>query len=109
MFYPVASLTDNCCNSNVEIVDNSSYHVIWYPPHLRSDVVLQICQGLGIVVIDPFLEAPPKEVVAWVQVRGVGWPREVSATRNESTPGKYRPRNSKDLSEQWGRVHLVGR
>ena len=88
MFYPGASLTDNCCNSNVETVDNSSYHVSWYPPDLRSYVVLQICQGLGIVVIDPFLEVPPEEVVTWVQVSGVEWPREVGATRNESITRK---------------------
>ena len=66
MFYPGTSLTDNCCNSNVEIVDNSSYHVSWYAPNLPSYVVLQICQGLRIVVIDPFLEVPPEEVVTWV-------------------------------------------
>ena len=72
MFYPGTSLTDNCCNSKVEIVNNLSYHVSWYGPYLPSYIVLQICQGLGIVVIDLFLEVPPEEVVAWVEVRGVG-------------------------------------
>ena len=87
MFYP-DTLTDSCCNSNVEIVDNSSYHVSWHAPGLPSYVVFQICQSLGIVVIDPFLEVPPEEVVTWVQVRGVGWPREVGATRNKSVTRK---------------------
>ena len=77
MFYPGTSLMDNCCNSNVEIVNNTSYHVSWYAPDLPSYVVLQIYQGLGIVAIDPFLEVPPEEEVTWVQGRGVGWPREV--------------------------------
>ena len=76
-------MTDNCCNSNVEIVDNSSYHVSWYTPNLPSYVVLQISQGVGIAAIDPFLDVSPEEVVTWVQVRGLGSPREVGATQNE--------------------------
>ena len=88
MFYPGTSLTDNCSNSNVEIVDNSSYHVSWYAPDLPSYVVLQIYQDLWIVVIDSFLEVPLEEVVTWVQVMGVGRPREVGATRNESITRK---------------------
>ena len=36
MFYPGTFLTDNCCNSNVEIVNNSSCHVSWYVPDLSS-------------------------------------------------------------------------
>ena len=88
MFYSGTSLTDNCCNSNVEIVDDLSYHVSWYAPDLPSYFVLQICQDLGIIVIDPFLEVPPEEAVTWVQARGVGLPREVGATRNESITRK---------------------
>ena len=84
MFYPGTSFKDNCCNSNVEIFDNSSLHVNWYTPDLPSYVVLQICQGLAIVFIDPFLEVPPEELVTWVQVKGVGCPREVGAMRNGS-------------------------
>ena len=71
MLYPGTSLTDNCCNSTVEIDNNLSYHVSWYEPDLGSDVVLQIWQSLGIVVIDPFLEVSAEEVVTFVQVRGV--------------------------------------
>ena len=89
MFYP-GTLKNNCCNSNVEIVDNLSYHVSWYVPDLPSYVVLQICWGLGIVVIDPFLEVPQEEVVTWIQVRGVALPREVGTTRNESITRKIR-------------------
>ena len=85
MFYPSTSLSLNCCNPNVEIVNNSSYHVSWYAP---SYLVPQTCQGLGIVVIGPFLEVPPEEVATWVQIRGVGWPREVGATRSESITRK---------------------
>ena len=84
MFYPDTSFKDNCCNSNVEIFDNLSLHVSWDTPDLPSYVVLQICQGLVIVFIDSFLEVPPEELVKWVQVRGVGCPREVGAMRNES-------------------------
>ena len=85
MFYPSTSLSLNCCNPNVEIVNNSSYHVSWYAP---SYLVPQTCQGLGIVVIGPFLKVPPEEVATWVQIRGVGWPREVGATRSESITRK---------------------
>ena len=61
MLYPGTFLTDNCSNSNVEVVDNSSYHVSWYVPDLPSYIAFQICQGLGIVVIDPFLQVPPEK------------------------------------------------
>ena len=88
MLYPGTSLTDNCCNSTVEIDNNLSYHVSWYEPDLGSDVVLQIWQSLGIVVIDPFLEVSAEEVVTFVQVRGMRWPREVGATRGESITRK---------------------
>ena len=49
MFYSSTSLTDTCCNSNVQFVDNSSYHVSWYAPDLPSYVVLQICHDLGLL------------------------------------------------------------
>ena len=89
MFYPGTPLTDDCCNSNVEVVDNLSYYVRWYAPDVPSYVVLQICQGLGIGAIDPFFEVPPEEVVTWVQVRIEGCqPKEVGATRNESITRK---------------------
>ena len=84
MSYPGTSLTDNCGNLNIKIVDNSSYHVSWYVCDLPSYIVLQICQGLRIVVMDPFLEVPPRGS----SHMGVGWPREVSATQNQSTTGK---------------------
>ena len=102
MFYPGASLTDNCCNLNVEIVHNLSCHISWYVPDIPSYIVLQICQGLGIIVIDPFLEVPLEEVVTWFQVMGVGWPREVGVTQNEFIIWKISAKRSKDLSEQWG-------
>ena len=57
---------DNCYKLNIEIVNNSSYHVSWYASDLPSYGVLQICQGLEVVVIDPFFEVPPEEVVTWV-------------------------------------------
>ena len=44
--------------------------------------------------MDPFLEIPPEKVVAWVQVRGVVWPREVGAMRNECITRKIQ---SKDV------------
>ena len=68
MFYPGTSLTDNCYNSNVEIVDNLSYDVSWYVPDLSSYVILWICQGQEIVIIDPFLEVPP----SWSSHMGLG-------------------------------------
>ena len=102
MFYPAASLTDNCCNLNVEIVHNLSRHISWYVPDIPSYIVLQICQGLGIIVTDPFLEVPLEEVVTWFQVMGVGWPREVGVTQNEFITWKISAKRSKDLSEQWG-------
>ena len=73
MSYPGTSLTDNCGNLNIKIVDNSSYHVSWYVRDLPSYIVFQICQGLRIVVMDPFLEVPPRGS----SHMGVGWPREV--------------------------------
>ena len=63
MYYPGTSLKDNCCNSNIETADNLSHHVSWYASDLPSYVVLQICPGLGIIVIDPFLEVLPQETV----------------------------------------------
>ena len=54
-------------------------------PEFPSYVVLQSWHGLGIAVIDPFFRASPEKVVGCVEIRGVGWPREVNASRKEST------------------------
>ena len=70
-------------------------------------VVPQSFQGLGILVIDPFFETLLKKIVGWVEIRGVGWLCEVSASRKDSTTteisAEYREisRNSKGLSEYW--------
>ena len=88
MLYPGTSLTNGCSNTSIEIVNNPSNHVSWYPPDLPCDVVLQSWQGLGIVLINPLFQTSPENVVTWVKVRGVGGPREICATRNESVARK---------------------
>ena len=88
----------------VQLVDNSSYHVRWNAP-----VVLQICQGLRIGFIDPFLEVPREEVVTRVHVTGVGWPKEVDASRNESITRKTPTKEFQRCLNNNVVLHLVGR
>ena len=84
MFYPCTFFKNKCHNTNVEIFCDLYNHDRWYVPNFPSYVVLQSCQSLGIVVIDPFIEAPPEKVIVWVEIRGVDWLSEVSAWRKES-------------------------
>jgi len=63
MFYSRTFLVNNCSNTNVEIVNGSSNHIGRCASDLPFYVVLQICQSLGIVVKDPFLEVPPGKLV----------------------------------------------
>ena len=57
-------------------------------PDFPSFVVLQSYQDLEILVIDPFSEVLPEKIVRWVEIRGVGWRKEISASRKESTTRK---------------------
>lgn len=71
MFYAGASLTNNCCNTYVEIFDDWSNNFSWYTLDFPSYTVLQCCQGLGIIVVDLFLEVPQENEVDGIEIRGV--------------------------------------
>ena len=102
MFYSSTSLTDTCCNSNVQFVDNSSYHVSWYAPDLPSYVVLQICHDLGLLSQILSLRYPQRKQSHGFRPGEQGGQGKLMRREMSPSPGKYRPRNSKDLSEQWG-------
>jgi len=58
MFYSGTFLANNCSNTNVEIINNSSNHVGGYASDFPFSARVR-----GIVVVDPFFEATPEKVV----------------------------------------------
>ena len=89
-FYPGASMTRSYSNMNVKVFNELSNYVSRYAHDFPSYIVLQRCKSLGSVVTNPFLDMPTEKVIGWVEIRSVGWLREVSACEKSQSPRKYR-------------------
>ena len=83
-----AAVWQHSSNSNIKIVHNSIEHFLWNPSDFFSDDVLSC---LWIVFTNSVFQVPPQKIVRWVEILGIGWPRFVSLTQNESVPWKVMP------------------
>ena len=83
-----AAVWQHSSNSNIKTVHNSIEHFLWNSSDSFSDDVLSC---LWIVVTNSVLQVPPQKIVRWVEILGIGWPRVVSLTQNESVPWKVMP------------------
>ena len=75
-------------NSNIKIDHNSIEHFLWNLSDFFSD---DVPSCLWIVVINSVLQVPPQNIVRWVEILGIGWPRVVGLTRNKSVSWKVMP------------------
>ena len=78
-----AAVWQHSSNSNIKIVHNSIEHFLWNPSDFSSDDVLSC---LRIVFTSSVFEVPSQKIVRRVEILGIGWPRVISLTRNESVP-----------------------
>ena len=100
-----AAVWQHSSNSNIKIVHNSIEHFLWNSSDFFSDDVLSC---LWVVFINSVFQVCLQKIVRWVEILGIGWPRVIGLTQNESVPWKIMPEVFK-CSVQEIRWHLVSR
>ena len=83
-----AAVWQHSSNSNIKIVNNSIEHILWNPSGFSSDDVLSC---LWIVFTNSIFQVPSQKIVWWVEMLGIGWPRVIGLTQNESVPWEVMP------------------
>ena len=75
-------------NSNIKIVHNSIGHFLWNSSDFSSDTALSC---LRIVFTNSVFQVPPRKIVRWVEILGIGWPGVVGLMWNKSFPWEVIP------------------
>ena len=89
IFVPCTTLLyDSTAATRTSKLSRTIEHFLWNPPDFSSDDVLSC---LWIVFTNSVFQVPPQKIVRWVEILGIGWPRVVSLTQNESVPWKVMP------------------
>ena len=100
-----AAVWQHRSNSNIIIVHNSIEHILWNPSDFCSDDVLSC---LWIVFTNSVFQVPLQKLVRQVEILGIGWPRVIGLTQNESVSWEGMPEVFK-CSVREIRWHLIFR
>ena len=100
-----AAVWQHSSNSNIKIVHNFNEHFLRISSDFFSDDVLSC---LWVVFINSVFQVLPQKIVRQVEILGIGWPRVIGLTHNESVPWEVMPEVFK-CSVQEMRWRLVSR
>ena len=100
-----AAVWQHSSNSNIKIVHNSIGRFLWNPSDFCSDDVLSC---LWIVFTNSVFQVPLQKLVRQVEILGIGWPRVIGLTQNESVSWEGMPEVFK-CSVREIRWHLIFR
>ena len=78
----------HCTAANNKIVHNSIEHFLCNPSDFFSDDVLSC---LWIILKNSVFQVHPQKIVRCVEILGIGWPRVIGLTWNESVLWEVMP------------------
>jgi hypothetical protein len=89
VFNPGPSLLNHICDTDIEIGNDSCYHISWNIPGFPFECSLSTLLESEDCWHRRFLSDLPTGSIPGVQIRRVRWLWKICTSRDESVPGKY--------------------